>query len=288
MGYLVLLSNIIERRREGVNERKGENAETIGVNLLGGRTILVVGNPYFCAMKIRLLCLLWLFGGAISAMGQMQQVIGKTTYPFWLNMPKEVKTDSLLPILVFLHGRSLSGNDLNKVKRYGVLQEIGRGRKIPGIVVAPQVKVGQSWEPDKILEVIRYVQSQYATDSTRIYVMGMSLGGYGTLHFAGKYPEKVAGAVALCGGGNPSDGCRLADVPLWIQHGKLDQAVPIAESEKMVKAIQDCNGGKCLTYKVHEKWGHGDLYRIFEQDGTYDWLFSQRKAQNGWREGGTE
>lgn len=253
-----------------------------------GPAIFATGFAYFCGMKKWLLVLLCLIGGNVPGWGQMTQVVGKTSYPFWLNMPVGQQTDSLLPILVFLHGRSLSGEDLNKVKRYGVLQEIGRGRKIPGIVVAPQVKSGQNWDPAKVLEVIEYVQHQYKTDSMRVYVIGMSMGGYGTLHFAGRYPEKVAAAVALCGGGNTADGCRLAEVPLWIQHGRKDNAVPISESEKMVKAIQDCNGGKCLSYKWYDNWGHGDLYRIMEQDATYEWLFSQRKARNGWKINGPE
>lgn len=222
-----------------------------------------------------LFCLL--YGG--QAFSQLQKVIGKTEYPFWLSLPADSVLASKPPVLIFLHGRSLSGDDLNKVKRYGVIHEIENGRKINGIVFAPQLKMGQSWEPDKIRAVLEYVQSQYNTDSARVYVAGMSLGGYGTLHFAGKYPELCAGAVALCGGGNPSDACGLATIPLWIQHGKLDKAVPISESENMVEAIRKCNGGTHLTYKVYDKWGHGELERVFRTDEMYQWLFSQVKAK---------
>ena len=75
----------------------------------------------------------------------------------------------------------------------------------------------------------------------------MSLGGYGTLDFAGQYPEIVTAAVALCGGGNPRNGCNLSTIPVWIQHGNKDAAVPISESEKMVKSIKSCNGIDVVT-----------------------------------------
>jgi predicted peptidase len=180
--------------------------------------------------------------------------------------------------LIFLHGRSLSGSNLDLVKKYGVIKEIERGRSIPAIVIAPQVPAGKSWEPQKVLDVLRYVQSQYPTDTNRVYVAGMSLGGYGTLHFAGAYPEVVTAAVALCGGGNPNDGCDLATVPLWIQHGNRDAAVPLSESQKVVNAIRACNGGENLTFTVVEGADHGALERVFRTDEMYDFLFKYNKA----------
>jgi predicted peptidase len=228
-------------------------------------------------MKRNLILMLFLLMLSAGAQAQLQQMKGKTEYPFWLYLPADSIVKAKPPVMIFLHGRSLSGTDLELVKRYGVITEITRGRKIPAIVFAPQVKPGSAWDPDKILKVLDWVQSNYVTDSSRVYVVGMSLGGYGTLHFAGKYPERVTAAVALCGGGNPSDGCNLAQLPLWIQHGKLDNAVPISESEKMVKAITACNGGTNLTYKVYENWGHSQLANVMSSDGMYEWLFKQVK-----------
>jgi predicted peptidase len=106
----------------------------------------------------------------------------------------------------------------------------------------------------------------------------MSLGGYGTLHFVGAYPELVTAAVALCGGGNPKDAYNLSQVPLWIQHGNKDYAVPITESEKVVNAIKQCNGGEKLKYTVVPGANHGDLERVFRTDEMYNWLFQYNKA----------
>lgn len=225
-------------------------------------------------MRYFLYALLFL---SFHASGQLSSVKGKTHYNFWINLPEDSILKSKPPILVFLHGRSLSGNDMNRVKKYGVIHEIEKGRKVPAIVVAPQVVSG-SWDPDKVLEVIEYVQQLYKTDTNRVYVCGMSLGGYGTMHFAGKYPEKVTAGVALCGGGKTSDACNLATIPFWIQHGTADEAVPVSQSREMVNAIQSCaNKGKNLIYTEIKGANHGALERVFRSDEMYNWLFSKIK-----------
>jgi predicted peptidase len=210
---------------------------------------------------------------------QLKKMYGKADYPFWLNLPADSTLNSKPPILIFLHGRSLSGNDLELVKGYGVITEIVDGRIIPAIVVAPQLPKGSWWEPDKVLTVLEYVQKNYNTDSNRIYVVGMSLGGYGVLNFVGKYADKVAAAIALCGGGNVADACNLAKVYLWIQHGKLDKAVPFSESQLIVDAIKKCGGGDKLTFTIYDNYGHSELARCFREDAFYKWLFSKTKGK---------
>lgn len=228
---------------------------------------------------MRLFTVLFLFF-SLSSLAQLSAVRGKTAYNFWLNLPDSAILANNPPILIFLHGKSLSGTDLNRVKKYGVIHEIEKGRKVPAIVIAPQVASG-SWNPDKVLEVLEYVQSLYQTDTNRVYVCGMSLGGYGTLHFAGKYANKITAGVALCGGGNPKDGCNLATIPMWIQHGNRDEAVSVNQSRIMVKAIKDCNDGKNLIYTEIPGANHGALERIFRSDAIYDWLFAQVRTGAG-------
>ncbi len=219
--------------------------------------------------------LIVLFLISLTGNTQIQAIKGKTAYPFWIHLPADSILHSKPPILIFLHGKSLSGTDLNRVRKYGVIREMDKGRKINAIVVAPQVASG-SWDPDKVLTVLEYVQRTYDTDSSRIYVVGMSLGGYGTLHFAGKYSDKITAAVALCGGGNVKDASNLSTIPLWIQHGNKDYAVPISESEKMVSAIKKYNPAN-LIYTIHKGANHADLERVFRTDEMYDWLFEKVK-----------
>lgn len=209
--------------------------------------------------------------------GQLQAIQNQADYPFLLHLPADSVMKNKPAVLIFLHGRSLSGNNLEMVKKYGVIHEIEKGRNIPAIVIAPQVPAGKPWEADKVLSVLQFVQRTFNTDSTRVYVTGMSLGGYGTMDFAGKYPEIVAAAVALCGGGNTNDSCNLSSIPLWIQHGDRDGAVPLSESQKMVNAIRNCNGGPQLKFTVVPGANHGDLERAFRTDELYDWLFQYVK-----------
>lgn len=221
--------------------------------------------------NLSVLTFLFCFGIFTSIKAQLKQIHNQADYPFWLNLPADSILEAKPPVVIFLHGKSLSGTDLNRVKRYGVISEIVKGRKIPAVVVAPQTTNG--WNPAKIMSVLSYVKKNYDVDTNRVYVLGMSMGGYGTLYFAGKYPEHVAAGVALCGGGNVKDACNLAKVNLWIQHGTLDRAVPISESEKIVKAIKDCNGGEHLIYTAIKGADHGALERMFRTDETYEWLF---------------
>lgn len=204
---------------------------------------------------------------------QILEVRNKADYPFLLSLPEQAVLDSIPPIIIFLHGRSLSGKNLDLVRKYGVIDAVERGRKVSAIVIAPQVNSGSSWEPSKILSTLEYVQENYKTDTNRVYVTGMSLGGYGTTYFAGAYPEKIAAAVALCGGGKLSDACNLAKTNVWIQHGKLDEAVAYSESVKMYEAIKACDRNAICYFTTYPNADHGDLASEFYRDEIYDWMF---------------
>lgn len=226
-------------------------------------------------MKLKLFYITLFILTSAFGFSQLKTITNKTTYPFWINVPEKESTEKQ-PVLIFLHGKSLSGTDLNRVRRYGVLRAMDKGRKIPAIVVAPQVAKG-NWNPDKVLEVLEYVKINYNVDESRIYVCGMSLGGYGTLHFAGKYADKITAAVAICGGGNAKDGCKLATIPLWIQHGDVDYIVPMSESKKVVEAIKKCDESADVTLTIIKGGNHGNVERLFHEDAMYDWLFKQKR-----------
>lgn len=198
----------------------------------------------------------------------------KDGYDFWLYLPDDYSdtADCKKPVIMFLHGKSLSGNDLSKVRRYGCLDAIERGRSIDAVVIAPQTNNG--WSPQKVMDVYQWTRSHYVIDTNRFYVIGMSMGGYGTLDFVSTYPEKVAAAMALCGGCNNKDVCRLNSVPLWIVHGTADKAVPISQSDQVVDAMRGCGDTVLLRYDRLPGADHGRPARAFYLKQTYDWLFS--------------
>ena len=118
-------------------------------------------------------------------------------------------------------------------------------------------------------------------DANRIYVLGMSLGGYGTMDFAGTYPNKIAAAMALCGGCYLKDQTGLGELPFWIIHGTADRAVGVNESKKVVAGLQE----KQLTSRLRFDWlpgaSHGALARAFYLKDTYDWLFAHSLQDEG-------
>ncbi len=197
----------------------------------------------------------------------------KNGYDFWLYVPEDYRADTAeKPLVMFLHGKSLSGHNLAKVREYGCINALEKGRDIDAIVVAPQTSSG--WNPKKVLELYDWVKERYAIDTNRLYVLGMSMGGYGTLDFAATYPEKVAAAIALCGGSTKNELCGLNEVPLWIIHGTADKHVPVRCSERVVDSMCACGDTCLLLFDKLDKVNHSRLARVFYMEQTYDWLFS--------------
>ncbi len=186
----------------------------------------------------------------------------------------------LRPLVVFLHGASLCGHNLQMVRRYGTLDALDRGRKIDAYVLAPQ-NPGGAWKPDKLMHLCEWAIRNYDIDTTRIYVLGMSLGGYGTIDFAAAYPHRIAAAMALCGGGTSKTLGNLNQLPLWILHGTVDRAVPISASDKVVATMQAAGPTDRLIYSRLKGYNHGQPARIFYMKETYEWLFSHRLNDKG-------
>lgn len=203
------------------------------------------------------------------------------SYNFWFYNPEAgVSKDSHFPLLIFLHGQSLCGRNLDRVKRYGAIDAVARGRYIDSYIMAPQ-NPGGAWNPRKIMDLVEWAERNYNVDTTRIYIYGMSLGGYGTIDFAATYPDKVACAMALCGGGTVSDLSGLSKVPLWIVHGTADRAVSVSASDKVVAAIRATGDDSRLIYTRMPGVNHGRLARVFYMLQTYDWLFSHSTHDEG-------
>lgn len=199
-------------------------------------------------------------------------------YNFWLYTPDGKTDDEKKPLVIFLHGASLCGTNLDRVLRYGTIDAIKRGRELDAYVIAPQ-NPGGAWKPSKIMSIVEWVEENYDVDSERIYVLGMSLGGYGTIDFAATYPDRVAAAMALCGGGTAKDLGNLNEVPLWIVHGTADAAVSIQQSDKVVAAMKESNSSTPrLIYDRVPGMNHSQPARMFYLKDSYDWLFSHSLA----------
>ena len=221
-------------------------------------------------LTLILLCLMPLFCKA--QLIACRNVIPEN-YNFWLYLPEDYATSpEKKPLVLFLHGRSLSGNDLSLVRQYGCINALQRGRSIDAIVIAPQSKT--AWNPDKLMELYDWVKANYKVDANRFYVIGMSMGGFGTLDFVASYPDQIAAAMAMCGGATVKSLCGLNEVPLWIIHGTADEAVPVNRSERVVDSMCHCGDTSRLIFNKLSGVGHTNLVRVFYLQQTYDWLFS--------------
>ena len=243
--------------------------------------------------KLLLLTLLMVAPMVCSAQLYAMRDSVQNGYNFWLYLPdgyKDMRTERMakpnsndiqepLPIVLFLHGRSLSGTDLYTVRKYGTVDAIKRGRKVNAVVIAPQVNHGDWWRPERLLNIVDWVAKRYDVDTSRLYVLGMSLGGYGTLDFAATYPERTAAAIALCGGSTLKAATlgNLNKVPLWIMHGTADASVAVSASRSVKSAMEkvDPNTPR-LRYDEWVGAGHSIYARTFYMDEAYEWLFKHR------------
>lgn len=229
---------------------------------------------------IALACMLTFSTAAKAQYDFLRPVKGEIPggYDFWVYTPTDYYYSlETTPVVMFLHGASLCSKDMNRSRRYGPLDAIVRGRQIDALVIVPQ-NPGGAWNPDKLNDILEWTKKNYAMDSTRVYVLGMSLGGYGTMDFAAAYPDKIAAAMALCGGCSAKDKSGLGRLPLWIIHGTGDRAVPVKQSQTVVKQLQDTNNDKRLRFDWLRGASHGALARILYMRKTYEWLFSHSTA----------
>lgn len=195
-------------------------------------------------------------------------------YNFWVYTPIDYfYSQEQTPVIIFLHGASLCGRNLDRVRRYGPLDAIVKGREIEALTIVPQ-NPGGAWNPKKIMDVLDWVKRNYACDTTRVYVLGMSLGGYGTMDVCATYPDRIAAGMAFCGGSSLKDVSGLGKLPFWIIHGTADRAVPIKQSKVVVEKLKESGNDTRLLYDWWQGANHGAPARLFYLRKTYEWLFS--------------
>lgn len=199
---------------------------------------------------------------------------GKGAYNYWLYEPDGIKKNEAKPLIVFLHGASLCGTNLERVKTYGTLHAIDHGLQVDAYVVAPQ-NTGGSWQPKKVMDIVDRVSQDRNIDANRVYVIGMSLGGFGTMDVAGTYPKRIAAAMALCGGTTLRDYKTLNQLPLWIVHGTADRAISVNESDRVATTLRGIPGDR-LIYDRVPGMNHTQPARLLYLKETYDWLLSHK------------
>ena len=183
--------------------------------------------------------------------------------------------DARWPLLVFLHGSGERGSDISKVALHGPLKEIGKGRELPFIIVAPQCPDGEWWRPHWVRALVEEAAVRYRVDRARIYLTGLSMGGFGTWMAIAEYPDLFAAAAPVCGGGMPYRADRFARVPVWAFHGERDSVVPVAESERMVAALEKAGGE--VRFTRYPDADHDSWTATYANPELYSWLLTHRR-----------
>ena len=184
--------------------------------------------------------------------------------------------DRRWPLLVFLHGAGERGSNLDLVKKHGPPKLIAEGRRFPAIVLSPQCPEDGWWTNEPVMELIDHAEATYRVDADRIYLTGLSMGGYGTWHFASFAPKRFAAIVPVCGGGVPYLMRFVGKLPVWVFHGQLDSAVPIAESELQVEALRNA-GDPEVHFTVYPDLNHDSWTRAYQTEEMWTWLFAQSR-----------
>jgi predicted peptidase len=202
----------------------------------------------------------------------------KVKCDYLLYLPKDYtnQPDSF-PLLIYLHGGSQRGKDLNKLKGYGLPYLIDKGNDYDFIIASPQCPDNTYWSRiDWFDSLYQDLTSKYRIDMDRIYVTGISMGGFGTWHAAMDYPNKIAAIVPLCGGCNDSlNICQINQIPVWTFHGTADTEIDINETVRLVNRLNKCDGKVIFTQLENE--GHGIQYIYEKNPEIYKWMLEHHK-----------
>ena len=199
---------------------------------------------------------------------------------YLLYLPPDYAGKDSWPLMVFLHGAGERGHDLNLVKKHGPPKLVEAGKDFPFIIVSPQCPTDQWWPglEKEVMALVDEIVEKYNVDESRIYLTGLSMGGYGTWTIGCSHPDRFAAMVPLCGGGRPFRAASLKDMPIWAFHGEADPVVPVAESRQMVEAVNKAGGHAKLT--TYPGVGHDCWTQTYENPRLYEWILSQHKAQD--------
>jgi predicted peptidase len=195
---------------------------------------------------------------------------------FLLFLPKEYgKTVKKWPLIMFLHGSGERGKDLELVKKHGPPKMVESQPDFPFIVVSPQAPAGSGWSPVELNALLDEVIQHVAVDTDRMYLTGLSMGGYGTWAFAVEYPDRFTAIAPVCGAGDTDRACRLKNVPIWAFHGAKDDVVPVRDDQEMVDAVKACGGD--VRFTVYPDAGHDAWTETYANPELYQWFLAHKK-----------
>lgn len=196
---------------------------------------------------------------------------------YLLYLPKDYAQQQAWPLMLFLHGAGERGENLDQVKTHGPPKLVEAGQQFPFILVSPQCPKDRWWQPMELAALLDEIVEKYKVDPDRIYVTGLSMGGFGTWALAAYQPRRFAALVPICGGGETLHAKLLAGVPIWVFHGAKDRVVPPERSQAMVDSLKKQGGN--VQFTLYPDAQHDSWTATYADPELYRWLLQQsRKA----------
>lgn len=215
-----------------------------------------------------------------------------------LFIPKNYQASTRYPLVISLHGAGERGNDNTAQLKHDVSKmwaDDSIQTKHPSFVLAPQCPADNKWvdvdwalgpydqsktpisdEMQGVVAILDSLGREFSLDPARIYVTGISMGGFGTFDLVTRYPNRFAAAYPICGAGDPRKAADIATLPLWAIHAADDPTVPVAGSRDMVNALKQAGGQpKYTEYPVSQRIGHAAWTPAAKEPGLVAWLYSQ-------------
>ena len=191
---------------------------------------------------------------------------------YLLHLPKGAEGPQ--PLILFLHGAGERGDDLSALLKHGIPKLAARDERFPFIAASPQCPAESWWTHhlEPLSELLDELEARLPVDRRRVYLTGLSMGGYGTWALAALSPERFAAAAPICGGGDAETAPLLKNLPIWAFHGAKDELVPLKRTETMVGAVNRAGGNARLT--IYPDAGHDSWTETYDNPGLYDWFRS--------------
>ncbi len=200
-------------------------------------------------------------------------------FPYVARFPNVMKKN--LPLIVLLHGAGERGNgsdeQVGSVEVHGFSKLLTEDKDFDCILIQPQCPENTTW-PGHVQEIgafVREMIEKYEVDESRVYLTGISMGGYGTWYTAMTFPEMFAAIAPVCGGGMPWNAGALT-MPVWAFHGTMDTLVLPSGSIDMINALKAQGRGDDVKLTLFEGVGHNAWDYTFKED-LYNWLMAQKK-----------
>jgi predicted peptidase len=201
-------------------------------------------------------------------------------YDFVVQLPRDygAREGKTFPLIVFLHGSGECGKNLSKVADHGLPKLAAQKPDFPFILVAPQSRsVKDDWSIESLDALLDHVLATYAGDPDRVYLTGLSMGGYGAWNWACHRPSAFAAIAPIAGEGNTDLADQLRDVPVWAFHGGKDPEVAVTEEERMINEVKRLGGDAKLT--IYPDAGHNAWERAYGDPALFEWFLSHRRSK---------